>query len=197
MLTRVKRVELSPGVAPWKRQPGEAVKAFEAFEAYRDLGPGRTLADLAGQLGKSVQHIYDLSSAGQWRTRLDAWLEYQDSVYEQEFVQEAREAARQDAALLRGALAKVGRELMALEGPLSADQTIRLLDATLKHRRSLYGDPLKTSLAGPGEQAPVPQVNVEIQNFMELPEEAQRAKLREVTLETQRYLDAAENAEDE
>ena len=37
----------------WERLENESSRAFEAFSAYRDLGPQRSLAKVAETLGKS------------------------------------------------------------------------------------------------------------------------------------------------
>lgn len=58
---------------PWERQPDETDKAYEAFRAYLELGPGRTLREVETKLGKSRQLISRWSSKHGWVGRADAF----------------------------------------------------------------------------------------------------------------------------
>lgn len=73
---------------PWERQKGESEKAFEAFAAYRDMGPERTVSAVVKKLEKS-------------RTLLDRWKERWDwpervRAYDNELEKEARAKAVKD-----------------------------------------------------------------------------------------------------
>ena len=63
---------------PWQRQKRESARAFEAFQAYRDMGPSRSLAKVGEELGKSDTLIERWSSKYRWVERARAWDEEQD-----------------------------------------------------------------------------------------------------------------------
>lgn len=62
----------------WEMQPGESKGAFERFEEYRDLGPGRTLAQVAKKFGVQISSLP--SSPNKWVERCrayDKWVRVQ------------------------------------------------------------------------------------------------------------------------
>ena len=65
------------GDAPWERKPKESAPAYEAFSAYRDMGPERALRAVAQQLGKSRALIERWSRNWGWQDRVRA---YDDSI---------------------------------------------------------------------------------------------------------------------
>jgi hypothetical protein len=75
---------------PWERQPKESARAYEAFVAYRDMGPGRAVRAVARELGKSVTLIGRWSSAHHWVERAEAWDAEQDRVRLEEAQRQAR-----------------------------------------------------------------------------------------------------------
>lgn len=58
---------------PWDQQPGESGPAFEAFSTYRDLGPGRTVSEVAGKLQKSDSLLRRWKNKWNWRERAIAY----------------------------------------------------------------------------------------------------------------------------
>jgi hypothetical protein len=65
---------------PWDRQPGEGARAFEAFEAYRRMGPGRSLRNVARLLHKSAPLMQRWSRLHHWVARVEAWDRYAGKV---------------------------------------------------------------------------------------------------------------------
>lgn len=63
----------------WQRQKNETARAFAAFCAYRDLGPGRSLDKAWGLLSgrdpmkKAPGRIQEWSRSFQWVRRCEAW----------------------------------------------------------------------------------------------------------------------------
>ena len=55
---------------PWEKRPTETSRAYEAFRAYRDLGPMRRWEDVPGHPSATVRKWH---GRHQWRTRADAW----------------------------------------------------------------------------------------------------------------------------
>jgi hypothetical protein len=64
---------------PWQRQDAETARAYAAFLRYRDMGPGRTLADAYRQAsgkGKASAPSGQWTgwyAAHRWRERAEAW----------------------------------------------------------------------------------------------------------------------------
>jgi hypothetical protein len=58
---------------PWERQPGESSKAFGKFSFYRDLGPTRSLTQVAREFRCSVSGVKELSARWSWAYRVQAW----------------------------------------------------------------------------------------------------------------------------
>jgi hypothetical protein len=61
-----------------ERLPGESEKAYRSFLAYRDLGPGRTLAKLhasppPGRRPVVFRQLEELSSRHRWQERCRQW----------------------------------------------------------------------------------------------------------------------------
>ena len=67
---------------PWERQQGESAQAFEAFSAYLELGPDRSIRAVGQKLDKSRQQIGKWSSRWRWQERIRA---YDNELLRQEF----------------------------------------------------------------------------------------------------------------
>lgn len=57
----------------WDQRPNETGKAYAAFLVYRDLGVGRTSAEVGRQVGKSPELIRRWRKAHGWDERCAAW----------------------------------------------------------------------------------------------------------------------------
>lgn len=73
---------------PWERQKGESEKAYEAFAAYRDMGPERSITKVSQSLNKTRALIGRWSSQWNWTERARA--------YDNELEKEARAKAVKD-----------------------------------------------------------------------------------------------------
>lgn len=62
-----------PPEHPWDRQPDETPPAYEAFRTYLELGPDRTLEEVARKLAKSIPLIKRWSARNTWVARTDAF----------------------------------------------------------------------------------------------------------------------------
>lgn len=58
---------------PWERRGNEGARAYEAFARYRDLGPARSVAKAARDLGKSSRTLEDWSSKNDWVERAELY----------------------------------------------------------------------------------------------------------------------------
>ena len=64
---------------PWERQENETDKSFHAFCMYRDMGPSRTIAKVAFELGhKGKKVVTDWSSKFNWVQRVGVYDSEQD-----------------------------------------------------------------------------------------------------------------------
>jgi hypothetical protein len=57
----------------WERQTTDTDKSWEAFEIYRAMGPSRSLAKVAQQLGKSTPLMERWSRNHSWAARVASW----------------------------------------------------------------------------------------------------------------------------
>ena len=126
---------------PWSRRPDdegehrETEPAWHAFQTYRDLGPGRTMAKAVSELGRKPSYKSSMekwSRWHQWVARCEEWDAHLDAV-----TQKAAETvairqgrlARDMIEFFQGWLA----ELRASEEPdITASEMIKLLALALK-----------------------------------------------------------------
>ena len=83
---------------PWKMVDGESAKAYQAFEVYRDMGPGRSIERAASVLSKTRQNLVIWASRFNWQARVRAYDEYVAS--------RAADKAVESAAAVRARQAK-------------------------------------------------------------------------------------------
>lgn len=136
--------------APYEQIKGERAKAFEAFKVYRDLGPSRTLSDVAMILGKEPPYVGQLSKRWQWVQRARAW-----DVAEDRRANEARLKAREEMEQRHIELA-CGMQVLALEaiqrladkaqkdaadGVLNPDTVVKFVKAATELERLSRGSP--------------------------------------------------------
>jgi len=69
-----------PSPYAWDPLPGETPEEFYFFRKYRDLGPGRTLEDLALLVGQEVDLVRGLAERHSWSVRSDQFQVYLTSV---------------------------------------------------------------------------------------------------------------------
>lgn len=100
MPTPKQPIDAPPG-APWNQQRGESDRAYAAFRAYRDLGPGkRSLDAVASQLGRARGgSVRDWTTRWAWVERARAW----DAKLETEREEAAILAVQEDAERIVGA----------------------------------------------------------------------------------------------
>jgi len=114
----------------WERMPGESAKAFGKFCAYRDLGPGRSLARLRQQHGNekgwSRAGLEALSQRWRWVARAEAWDEEQDRLRRQAQSEAIREMAERQArdGLDMQKLARTAMRKWLKEDPESGQLTL-------------------------------------------------------------------------
>lgn len=142
---------------PWERQKGESEKAYEAFAAYRDMGPERSITKVSQSLNKTRTLIGRWSSQWNWTERVRA--------YDNELEKEARAKAVKDRKAMTDRHIGIAMQLQkkALEalGSLSVEDMspkdikeyikmatdLERLNRTLEEESSKGGDNAPTQLA--------------------------------------------------
>jgi hypothetical protein len=99
----------------WEHQPGESAPAFEAFVAYRDMGPSRSTAKVARSLGKSKALIDGWSSKHSWGIRVHAYDANVDREHLLDMRELRRKAMKRNATSAALALQKFGQAVAAID----------------------------------------------------------------------------------
>ncbi len=171
---------------PWERLRDESAPAFEAFVIYRDMGPERSLAKVARQLGKSTTLVEKWSARDHWVNRVTAWEAEQDRIWLAQQVASRREVGRRQLRIANAMQAQLVQALSRLDlTTLSARDLAYWLDISTKVQRQAIG--LGEQVAHTGaEGGPIALQTLS-------PAEAQ-ARLREVHAEMSRRLAADPDA---
>jgi hypothetical protein len=121
-------------IKPWARRTTETSKAYEAFEAYRDMGHKRTLRAVGEVLGKSETVLSRWSSQHDWVARAAAWDSVPSEAIAEAYAERARKIAAQHDRLATKLMAKMERNLDLL--PDGADPSMRWSTAVSTARQS-------------------------------------------------------------
>lgn len=134
---------------PWERQVGESSQAFEAFSAYRDFGPVRSVTKVARELDKSRTLVGRWSRRYGWVVRAAAYDREQDRVFLVEQAQARREIARRHAKLAQAVQGKAVSRLQSLDPrELSPAEVLRYLQVAAEIERKAVGEaPVVSSAA--------------------------------------------------
>lgn len=130
---------------PWDRMPREGARAFEAFVAYRDMGPARSTAKVAKQLGKSKALMDQWSSKWSWVARTRAWDEEQDHLTKIGQEKRRRETMERHAQLgkllqSRGLEILQSFEAAAKKDAATWNDVVRLITEGVKLERLAMGE---------------------------------------------------------
>lgn len=132
--------------APWDRQPKEGDQAWIAFCAYRDMGPGRSIAKTATGLGKPKSLLEGWSSRHGWVRRAVAHDQHQEATA----AADARAATRsartavldQQSVAARALLAKGLQALQGVDPTMIEPKDIpRWIDTAIRLNRQAVGLP--------------------------------------------------------
>lgn len=82
---------------PWERRKGETARAFEGFQAYRDMGSERGLRKVAEKIGTHQRSVERWSSQHDWVARAEAWDRHLDRKKREKMVEEVEKMAERHA----------------------------------------------------------------------------------------------------
>lgn len=126
---------------PWERQKGETSRAYEAFAAYRDLGPNRSQSKTSKKLGKNSRTIADWSTKYDWVKRAAAWDAEQDRLARQAQIDEIKKMRKRHTDLASAMLVKAARALQRIpEDEIKAADVSRMVETASKLERISRGD---------------------------------------------------------
>ena len=156
-----------PGLMdPTKPLPRESAKAFEAFCAYRDMGPGRSVAKVGLALGKSTTLMARWSGRWAWVARVATWdadTAVKVAMAQQEEIVEMRSRHARIAAALLG---KVVARLVKLDpAELTPAGLTRMFDVAMKAERTSRGASSETRAARPAVATEHPLDNLSPAEF--------------------------------
>jgi len=177
-------LSLDPARDPWDRQPDETARRYSQFRAYLDLGRTRTLAESSRTLALSAAYVRNLAAAHRWRDRAAAYDRHGDLLADAEWLEERRQAARDDARTLAKAAAIVEAALDAIDPTdIRLPDLIRLLDVVMRQRRALLGNAYATTstvlVTSTGATAEA-SFAADLAEFQSLPPEQQRARITDL-----------------
>jgi hypothetical protein len=139
-----------PPAEPWERLADEPAKAYEAFRAFRDAGPARTLVGICPPFAHGS--VRKWAGWHRWWERARAW---DAEGYRLEDARRLEAIRLMDETHSRAARAMIqaGLRAMAELGPLTPHQAARFLDlGTRLERAALLGERLPAP-ALPAEEA--------------------------------------------
>lgn len=126
---------------PWERQEGETPRAYEAFCAYRDMGPNRSINKTAQQLTKNRTTIAEWSTKYEWVKRVAAWDAEQDRIARQEQAEEIRKMRRRHSDVATAMIVKAARALNRMkEEDIKPSDISRFIEVASKLERLSRGD---------------------------------------------------------
>ena len=156
-----------PGLMdPTRPLPRESAKAFEAFCAYRDMGPGRSVAKVGHALGKSTTLMARWSGRWAWVARVATW-DADTAVKVAEAQQgEIVEMRSRHARISAAFLGKVVGGLAKLDpGELKPGELTRMFDVAMKAERTSRGASSETRAARPAVATEHPLDNLSPAEF--------------------------------
>ena len=126
---------------PWEQQPGEGVKAFEAFNTYMLMGTERSLDKVAYELNKSRGLMAKWSGTWKWVERAAAWDIEQENNARKDQIKEIKEMRKRHAKLATQMLAKVTKRMLKMpEEELTPQDVKAWVETASKLERLSRGD---------------------------------------------------------
>ena len=138
---------------PWDKRPEEGSKAFHAFTIYRDMGFERTCTAVAKQLNRAIQLISRWKGKYDWKTRVDAYDQFQDELAQRANVNDRAEFHKAALTIAKAMQFKALQGIQALQTvqetttpagktmrlAIKPNDLIRLLESSHKIQRNVLG----------------------------------------------------------
>lgn len=129
----------------WDRLEDEGPKAWEAFRAYRDMGPKRATRKVSEAIGRppGYQSVIDRWSVKyRWVERCAAWDDYQDKVAQEAIIKELEEMKKRHIQEAVGLQTKALERLRNLQpDELTAGNVLSFITEAIKIERMARGEP--------------------------------------------------------
>lgn len=120
----------------YDQMPGESTPAFEAFCAYRNMGPERSLLKLSQTMHKTKSTLDDWSRINGWQRRIEAWNTDRDKVDRKARRQAIQKMADRHAGIAVKFQEKVLLRLKTLDvNTLAPSDLIRMFEVSAKVER--------------------------------------------------------------
>lgn len=137
---------MSQELMPFERQPYDSPKSWEAFRAYRDMGPGRRslrkLPELIGRVPNYKPVLERWSVKHNWQERVRAWDDYQDKVGREAALKELEEMKKRHIQQAVSLQAKALQRLQKISPEdLSAGNVLGFITEAIKIERMARGEP--------------------------------------------------------
>lgn len=126
----------------WDRREDESSQAWDAFVAYRNLGPSRSLSKAAHEVGKSKSTLAPWSALYEWITRARAWdrfCDQNDQVRDEAARAEGRKAMHEEHAKLGKRMWKLAAERLLPASDAEAKEAIEVMDAPMLLKMVQFG----------------------------------------------------------
>lgn len=126
---------------PWEMQSGEPVEAFAAFVEYRDAGPGRSLAKVGQNRGKSVSVLEEWSARWKWVSRTRQWVAEIDRIRREAAVELLLDMQRRHLQAAQGFIERVSKRLETMDvKELTPMAMARWFEVAVKVERLTLGE---------------------------------------------------------
>lgn len=145
---------------PWEQQAGETSKSFNAFQAFRDLGPLRTVRDamkvVLGAVDPAAVNWSRWRTENQWDARAIAYDRHLDRIRQREHVKKVTEMTSRHAQISEAMQRKVVDRLKEIKAQeLRPIDMIRWFETAVKIERLSRGEATEIQ-GGTTVQATVP-----------------------------------------
>lgn len=130
---------------PWNRLPHEGKARFDHFVYYRDLGPSRTFAQTARDIGLAVGSVQSMAKEYNWKDRVLAFDQHEDRIYQIRRQLAIKEMADRHGDLIVETLAGLSLPLKALMERFENDPDQLMADLDKQSTKKLIDLVARTS----------------------------------------------------
>lgn len=129
---------------PWVRQKREGSKPYQAFDAYRRMGPKRSREKVAAEVGKSLSMVSKWSARWEWRLRALAWDDFDAKERRESEIAASKDMAERHASLSLMMQGKIAKRLQMMNdrevSEMSIGQIGQILESAVRVERLSRGE---------------------------------------------------------